>query len=105
MLVSRRTVLAATAALPCVPLRCALAQDVSGNISVLDKDQSRSSLFQQFIAIPAEKVLGESFVLPRSFLFPKHTEKDDKGAPRIEAYPVDSGASIYSIAEWAADAR
>ena len=22
-----------------------------------------------------------------------------------EAYPVDSGASIYSIAEWAADAR
>ena len=25
--------------------------------------------------------------------------------PLAEAYPVDSGASIYSIAEWAADAR
>ena len=24
---------------------------------------------------------------------------------KSEAYPVDSGASIYSIAEWAADAR
>src|SRR5260221_7314700 len=33
-----------------------------------------------------------------------HAVSNARGS-KSEAYPVDSGASIYSIAEWAADAR
>lgn len=83
---TRRSLIAMTTTL--IACKSAFAQNATDNtndIEFLDDDPSRASLFREYIEIPAENALsqpGNAFALPKSFLFPKHTRKDDKGKDR-----------------------
>ena len=91
MSLSRRSVCLLAAGATCAPYGYVFGQarpssSLPGNAP---DDPSRSELFRQFIEIPAENALakaGQPFVLPRSFLFPRDTKKDDKGNPRKDQH-------------------
>jgi lysozyme len=87
MVISRRLLLTSLGALVSGPFRGGTAaEDISEGAAgtMLTDDPSRAFLFRRFIEIPAENTPGtpQAFVLPRSFLFPKYTQIDDKGVER-----------------------